>query len=127
MLRTISIPVYLVQEEEPNMVQTVLIFHCFSKFQTKSVLSTKLEASRQGKNIPKSPAVGDTAETIKSPRRKLPAPRPKSVVSMETTDSPVPEKENDNPEERLTSGNQNQKDISASPSVQGRLEDMLFL
>ena len=84
------------------------------------MLSVKPETVTTDSNIPKSPALGDTAEGIKSPRRKLPAPKPKSAI-VEAAGSPAVEKENDNPDVRQTRGSQSKGDNSPATVLEGKL------
>ena len=74
-------------------------------------------------NIPKSPAVAATAEDIKSPRRKLPAPKPKSAI-VGSPGSQSTEKENDNPD---LAGSQTKGDNSPAEVTEGKAVSHVLL
>ena len=80
-------------------VQVLQLDLCFCLLlQDKSALSQDSVGST---NIPNSPAVEEATEKLRSPRRKLPAPKSKSAVT-DSVGSPVVEKENDSPDQNKT-------------------------
>ena len=81
------------------IVQVLQLDLCFCLvLQDKAALS---QDSVSSANIPNSPAIEEATEKLRSPRRKLPAPKSKSAVT-DSVGSPVVEKENDSPDQNKT-------------------------